>query len=177
MVTPPAVKVRCSQLHGCASCREPSPLLCSIPINAIHTLGSKSHGIFVSATITPHYPLYMAPSSLSTFTLSFGPFPELHCNFVLPSLHRAACGSFVPSLGWAGGVLPSWDCFQITVEGSRFITVLSLTCRRPPVLWHPEYHQSHTSVLSNCEGLGDFFCLWWVSSYLLRYINHLATMT
>lgn len=91
-----------------------------------------------------------------------------------PPYTEAACGSFVSSLGWAGGVLPFWDCFQIAAEGSKSIIVPSLTCRRPSVLQHPEYHQSRTSALSNCEDLGDFFCLWWVSSYILRHINHLA---
>lgn len=52
--------------------------------------------LFFSATIIPQYPLYMSPSSLSTFTLSFGPFPELHCNFVLPSLHRHCLQQLCP---------------------------------------------------------------------------------
>lgn len=99
MITQPAVKLRCSQFHGCAFCTEPSPLLCRVPFNAIYMLGSKSHGIFFSVTIIPHYLLYITPSSLSTFTLSFGPFPELHCNFVLLSLHRGCLWQLCPFTG------------------------------------------------------------------------------
>lgn len=70
---------------------EPSPLPCSVPINAIHMLGSKSHGIFFSATIMPHCLLHgLSLPSLCLLDLSWSftatlfsfPYTELPVAFV-----------------------------------------------------------------------------------------------
>jgi len=150
MVTEPAVKVRRPQFHGCASCREPSPFLSSVPINAIHMLRSKSHGIFFSATIIPHYSLYIAPSSLRTFTLSFGPFPELHCNFVLPSLHGGCLWKLCPLAGlsrWSGPFL------RVLPDCSGGLRVYY--CAQPHL--QKAFNSSASSALSNSEDLGNLF--------------------
>lgn len=120
MVTQPAANVSCSQFHGWASCRELSPLLCSVPIHIIHNLGSKSHcWVFFFSPSTSIILHCSAPHGLfKPQPLSFGSSPESHWNILPPSLHWIACGSSVPSLGWVG-VLTSCR-LQIAVQGLNF---------------------------------------------------------
>lgn len=136
--------------HGCAL---PSLLPCSVPIHAIHMLGSKSHAIFFSATIIPHYPLYTSPSRFSTFTSPFGPLPELHGNFVLPSLHRAWLWQLCPCTGLSRWSAPFWRLLPYCCGGLKVYycaqphlqkTFSSLASWTPPItdhcplkLWRP----------------------------------------
>lgn len=172
MVTQPEVKVRCSQCHGCVSYREPSPLLCSLPINVICMFGSKSRSSFFSAYSTTHstWALPASVPSISHLDLSLS---FTVTGFFLPYTEVLAAAL---SLDWA----EQMEC-SLSEIASRLLWRAQdlLLCsaslgRRPSVLWHPEYHQSQTSALSNFEDLGDFFFFWWVSSYLVRHINHLA---
>lgn len=171
MITQPAVSIRCSQFHCCASCRQLPPLLCSVPVNVTHILGSKSHGVFFSVTIVPHCPLYMAPSSLSLclldHSLSFSVtlFRLFLCRGGLwqlcpitglrrrsahfpqtPNYHPGAQGLllYAASLTEAFGSLASWNVISLNL------------C--PLKLWRS------WSIL----------CHWGASGYLLRHIEHLA---
>lgn len=61
----------------------------------------------------------MAPSRLSTFTLSFGLFPELHCNLVLPSLHRGCSWQLCPFPGLSEWSAPFLRLLPDCCEGLK----------------------------------------------------------
>lgn len=144
MVTQSAVKVRCSQFHGCASqlhsALSPS-LQCSYPCHSYAWF--KISCYFFLCYHHPHYPLYISQSSFSTFTLSFGPLPELHSNFVLPSLHRGWLWQLCPFTGlsrWSAPfqrLLPDWRaqglflCSASPAEDLQFFGILNTTNHRP----------------------------------------------
>lgn len=144
----------------------PLPFL-AVPINAIHMLGSKSQGIF-SATIMPHYQLYMAP--LSHLHFVFWTFLGASLQLCSPFLSQ---NCLWPSRSWAGGEVPS--------SGEGFPDY----CRVPKFYHCAHAHPQKTlgslgtppatnlCPVTNCEGLGDFFCPWWVSPCLLRHIEYI----
>lgn len=152
MVTEPAVKVRCSQLHGCASCREPSLPRCSAHQCHSHAWFKISR-YFLSATVMPHYQLYIAP------------LPHLHFVFwTFPGASLRLCSPFLaqnclwPSQSRAGGELPfSGEGFPDYCKGPKFYH-----CAQA----HPQKALGSLGTspvinlcpVTNCEGLEDFFC-------------------
>lgn len=168
MITQPAVSIRCSQFHCCASCRQLPPLLCSVPVNVTHILGSKSHCFFFSVTIVPHCPLYMAPSSLSLCLLDH--FLSFSVTLFRLFYAEEACGSSAPSLGWGGGALTSRK-LQITIQGLRVYYCMQPCLQRPLASWN-------VISLNLCPlklwRSWSILCHWEASGYLLRHIEHLA---
>lgn len=169
-------------MHGCASCREPSPLPCSVPINAIHMLGSIPHGIFFSATIMPHYLLYTAPSAPSlcltdlswsfTATLLSLPYTQLPVAFVVLSRWRIPFLRLFPDPCRG---LKFYHCAQAhsqkALSSSGIPPVTNLCPRKLKILeislmslsmsfktYRPPSWQWHKDIFSNV-------CLWKVSSF------------
>lgn len=139
MVTQPAANVSCSQFHGWASCRELSPLLCSVPIHIIHNLGSKSHCwvfFFFSPLLASSFtaPLHMASSSLSLCLLDL-PLNLTEIFFSLPCTELLVA---VLSLHWVEQECSLPADSKLLYRHSTSIIICSLACKTSSLLWHSE---------------------------------------